>query len=37
MEALLTILGFTVNDPLTDLPSFPEIGNSVLEHATEMR
>ena len=36
-EPQLTILAFSVNNPLPDLPSLSEMDNSVLEDATEMR
>ena len=35
MEPLSTILDFSVNDPLPDLPNFSEIDKFVQEHATE--
>ena len=37
MEPQLTIIAFPENDPLPDLPKFLRNGNSVHEHATEMK
>ena len=36
-ESLSTILPFFANDPLPDLPNFPEMEKSGWDHATEKR
>ena len=37
MEPLSKILAFSENDPLPDLPNFPEMENLGYDHATEKR